>query len=286
MIIFLGFRRGTLLTQCSPYVRCTPLARTGAEHRQSERQLTIATRLGNNFDRGLSCCHSQLTVCQSAAAMVGHHRIADRSFLRTFYESPYEDSTMPRDGKYYPKKYAKNHYSLNIRIIAARRLKDVQMARLMMDVATLIFLPTGMSMPCPPFVQACGLVSHDNHRVDLLRCKFHGQVGTQDPYCKVSIRGTKGWSQFRTRTINNGDKGSKGSAATWNQKFCFTKLVEKTVRCRSLMIFVSTAIAWSTARFVMCGSVASRRARRRAPMSRTTVRTHTTAAPRTKPRQK
>ena len=39
-------------------------------------------------------------------------------------------------------------------------------------------------------------------------------VGTQDPYAKVSIKGAKGFTQFRTRTINNGDRGSKGSAAT------------------------------------------------------------------------
>ena len=43
-------------------------------------------------------------------------------------------------------------------------------------------------------------------------------VGTQDPFCKVSIQGANAYKQFRTRVINNGDKGSKGSAATWNEK--------------------------------------------------------------------
>ena len=63
-------------------------------------------------------------------------------------------------------------------------------------------------------------------------------VGTQDPFCKVSIQGANAYKQFRTRVINNGDKGSKGSAATWNEKFSFVKLHEKTVRERILRIAV------------------------------------------------
>ena len=63
-------------------------------------------------------------------------------------------------------------------------------------------------------------------------------IGTQDPYCKVSIKGANAYKQFTTRVINNGDKGSKGTAATWNQKFSFVKMHEKTVRERILRIAV------------------------------------------------